>query len=1024
MIRTLLGHDWFIAYSHGDETGRNERGLRFAHCLAERLRAHGYQVCLDVDTYRLGQDLNWLTRRRVSKSSHFVVIGDHYAAASLWVGRELDVACTTKRQCVLIDRDATFAALPAGHSFRRVFDGLLRRSSTDEEPSDELVNKLIATFNGARIENKERRIAWLAAAAGLALAVAALVLWREEKASARRADREALALRDRLYLAAAERALTDGDRTSAALFLRDVSSTGRDARWAATSAGLTMALSAPDPVASWQAEEWMLGAVDSRRFATLDDEGWIHLRDLAGPQRSVDLRWPWPERPSAHLDLMGSPVQTSADGRLLRVNVGQAAALWDETQGPEPLITGEEIEIGDRWVLVMNRDAASLRTTVDPTRELSRYTYRERQQSGYFRWTRAGVVINDDDVALLLGEDGVQRLPIEVERGLVEILDSAFLETRPATEPGPPRGCVRRAVAVRALAPGWPELGTFQVCDTILASLRAVAHDRWVTWDERGLLIVSVIDKRATSVHVDWSHLPLCGEHSRNFASSTCGLEIAGDSETVWVLQDVPEREPTKRRRSGSTAKRVYQIDPRTGVVEAPSSFEPKNPSKPTVSDGVVTAHRVLASDEQYLFAYDRAELLVWPRAAPWLAPRPWRFDLPHQGNGRPLVAAGTEHLAAGFAGAPLVRQWKIPASTSATARRYDGGALLRDGRTVVWAIHDSDGRPQPLTIDVRRPDRTHPELTFVWPASVEDQRRCVSVLDLRQERPLPDHAVLSAGGDLLLVTTESGNGQLWAIELGGGRGHCRSLGAVLAAALASEHREVALDAAGRWVAVATTDGLRVWPTSALDGAGYVVSKEPSFSLDFSRDGTLLLATSSSGRPALWRLSSTLLENAHVEPVPTQLSVSVSTLSETGRYGKVHEGFDDERGRFVELASGRIATLWSFPSQIEQIEFSLDETRVAARTCTNQLFVWDIRAPENKPLVFQLSDPFDDLRWLDGDHLALLLFDGKTHTLALDAATDSPQAGASRACLTPTARHEYLDEPLAVARASYRRCAR
>lgn len=251
MTNALFGYDFFIAYSWRD-------GAEYARSLDVAL-SEDFSVHFDARDYHAGNDLDLLTRVRVRNSRNLVIVATPAALnESVWVKKEADQFLASKRIPLIVDVDgAVAAALRAPnvdklsgwiHGARknqgggvfidpilRLIDNSGHRANGARIASQEVIDKLRASFTGARVAQRRLRVVlsvaimlffllsatiWLATAAYEQLVAA--VKSRSENAAV-----AAISLADQGFMPAAllmaRRALPDSSRWVQAYDPRSIS---------------------------------------------------------------------------------------------------------------------------------------------------------------------------------------------------------------------------------------------------------------------------------------------------------------------------------------------------------------------------------------------------------------------------------------------------------------------------------------------------------------------------------------------------------------------------------------------------------------------------------------------------------------------------------------------------------------------------------------------------------------------------------------------------------------------------------
>jgi hypothetical protein len=1023
MIQTLLGYDWFIAYGHRKQGAPESLGQQLAHGLADALRARRYRVCIDVSEYHVGQDLDFLTRVRVAASSHFVLVLDSKAADSEWVRRELEVAEKWKRRLLLLNVDDTFASLEPAHPVRRAFGKKLRlayagtnneraprseqerASGATQLPPDEieaLADRLQRAFTGQTVDRRERRIATFATVLGLSLAtLATYFAWKTRQ--------EAAELKDRQWLTAAERALSSGDRTNARTLLRGVSPARRTGHW--RSLAFALSKSAPDVV--WQAEELLVGKLDENRFVTYVP-GHLQIRAMDRPSRPIDLAWPDDDGLVSSFE--DDDCSSYAGGRFLRVRLGNVVAAWDLHAGPSPIARGDLIEIVPEhdWLLVLEGTTATLRQLSAPATILSKAEF-DKIPSHWVRRTDAGFVIPAHETGVLLRSQGVERFPFEISsQPSGEVLRSVAIESLEHVRVGAIR-CRGRQISVRALGSGWPELYSAEVCDTLFSAQRAIWGDRWVTWDAEGLLLLDFSSRPVKTQHINWTALPDCLSPDRRLV-----CEVTIDLTSDGSFAKLTVRDSAAHDRAAGS-ERGYWVHLETGEVTQLAHTDVVAQAESASSAPSTQPAKVLAESNRFSVTYESGELLVWEKPLQRLGARPWRLDFPPPlgPSDHPRVVLGPNTLIAAFSDLPLVRVWTLPPRQDREPANHQGLSWLRDGRYAAWDIYSPEGVPMPLMLSVGIPAAATPEIVFAPPAG-PDSVRCTRT-EGSVESHLPETVVWSRDGRILLFYGMFDF--LWAMDMSTSPPRCVELGGELRLALDNVVHSVTSDESGQWLLASSDQGTRLWSTDELSGEGWLVSSAFLVQPQLSGDGsTLVAASQGEAGLAAWRVVRTG-EAPEIIRIPSEepLRGRATAVSPKGTWVLVAQPFERRNAEVVNIRTSTRIHITGYPDATVRTVFNPAENRLAALSCTHEIFVWDLTDPARPPIRFATGDSLVDFRWVDDERGEVLFADGTSVTLGTNT-TDTTTSAIRSTCLTRADRRKYLEETAEEAAAAYSKC--
>lgn len=198
LLDSAFGYDFFISYAWTD-------GGPYAEALVAKLEENGYEVFLDRQDYRSGDDWKQVGAWTLRRTGQLVLIGSPAAMTSAPVAREVEIFAQTGRRIIPIDFGGSLeAGLEAAPFCHRLPPELIRiRESKDclgASPSDEAVSALRRTFDLTRQDTKRIRILTCVAAALAVLlicaaAAAIIALWQTSVARGNAADAQVASLR-------------------------------------------------------------------------------------------------------------------------------------------------------------------------------------------------------------------------------------------------------------------------------------------------------------------------------------------------------------------------------------------------------------------------------------------------------------------------------------------------------------------------------------------------------------------------------------------------------------------------------------------------------------------------------------------------------------------------------------------------------------------------------------------------------------------------------------------------------------
>jgi TIR domain len=150
ILDRLLGHDFFIAYGHGD-------GDVFPKRLHQALKSQRFSVFLDeVGGYRGGDRIDRGTQRFAGNARRLIIVAGPHALESEWVFSEIQVNQMRARTQVVIDDQArTFETAGDDHRLKQVLSARkwLKRATGDDNFNDIVVD-LAAGFTQYRRETR------------------------------------------------------------------------------------------------------------------------------------------------------------------------------------------------------------------------------------------------------------------------------------------------------------------------------------------------------------------------------------------------------------------------------------------------------------------------------------------------------------------------------------------------------------------------------------------------------------------------------------------------------------------------------------------------------------------------------------------------------------------------------------------------------------------------------------------------------------------------------------------------------
>jgi len=806
-------------------------------------------------------------------------------------------------------------------------------------------------------------------------------------------------LHDRRYMAAADRALADGDSTHARLFLAEVRDQDREP-WRKRA----FLLGPTDTATDWQVPEWLLGGDSKEWFATMDDSGWAHLRKISNPSHSIALRWPSSEIPRASIPSTydgGAPVQMLTGGRFVVLRTERQAALWKVENGSSPILMADTIAANSNreWFLAFTSKSGSveLRSTEDPERVLSSLPEKE-VPTGYFNLSDYGPVIDSEsETAWLLRPTGAERVPFPLCYPMPEsVLDNAILEFSLASPH--PGICSRVNLQIRSLAKGMPVLKegsqskwTVCGCDGMRMSWPSTWSTRTAMWSPDGLLIFNVLNEQVNSFLVPFEELHPCRFEPTGKPTCTVAFEESGKAASV-VLGN------------GEDKGSGWRIDL---VTKRLTPLRPERKRIRWSGYNFVEVQNGTSSPVAYDAAIDRSDLRVWPASSP-LMTTPWRLDLPtaiKNDDGPVLVLGEHDVVAAASTGDQLVRHWKLPHATE--NKKIHAGWWLSDGFAAFHYRHDLDGRPVEPSVEIADTKLS---------VKIDPRLPCY-----RDETP-HDVVLAKDGSRILLLQGYSGSPilpqdppSLVAIALETPP-RCLALHPRLANAT---RKELVVVRAGRWVVIANADGVQLWSTTNLESEGQLLTDAVLVKAAvLSPSGTGLDILDDHGWHVVRELPSWKQVGSYqsrLEPVALDDSLHYLLLQRDSRTP------GDERATLVDIKTRDSIHLDGFPEHVTSALFGPDSKYLAVQTSINRLLVWGTSANERRqPFKYTPASPFHAFRWTDPSSIQLMNVDGLPIDIFLDDRVH--QFTEQTTCAVPRARQRWLEETSEEACRAYRIC--
>jgi WD40 repeat protein len=320
LLDAVFGYDFFISYSWAD-------GEAYATKLALRLRAAGFEVCLDQNDFAYGDDVGTIGTWALRRTGQLILVGSPRAMTSDWVLKEIKAFSATGRRIVPIDFDGSLHGLPADSPLAPYLSAdvlRIRESGTlDEAPSDKTFASILKTFNLVRQDKKRMRA--FAAVAFVLGVLAVVAVWQAYEVI--RARDQALIAQSRLLAEKAEAFAQSGDGTSAALIAMESLIDGQTGRARPSSAEALKALysgfHARREIAVLASHSKPFNAIamsqNGQMIAVGSTDGSIRIFNLSGsPVYQID-----------HGRRISS-LTFSADGkRILVASEGPGAQQWD-----------------------------------------------------------------------------------------------------------------------------------------------------------------------------------------------------------------------------------------------------------------------------------------------------------------------------------------------------------------------------------------------------------------------------------------------------------------------------------------------------------------------------------------------------------------------------------------------------------------------------------------------------------------------------------------------------------------------
>ena len=171
ILDRLLGHDFFIAYGHGD-------GGTFPHKLCEGLSSQRFTVFLDKSGgYRGGDRIDRGTQQFAGNARRLIVVAGPRALASDWVRKEVQISQKRRRvQIVIDDEQRSFETTPYENALKHLLSSRkwLGRSHDDNNLND-IILDLSVGFSQYRRET--RFYLMISGILAAILSAAAIAIW-------------------------------------------------------------------------------------------------------------------------------------------------------------------------------------------------------------------------------------------------------------------------------------------------------------------------------------------------------------------------------------------------------------------------------------------------------------------------------------------------------------------------------------------------------------------------------------------------------------------------------------------------------------------------------------------------------------------------------------------------------------------------------------------------------------------------------------------------------------------------------
>ncbi len=405
-----------------------------------------------------------------------------------------------------------------------------------------------------------------------------------------------------------------------------------------------------------------------------------------------------------------------------------------------------------------------------------------------------------------------------------------------------------------------------------------------------------------------------------------------------------------------------------------------------------------------------------------------WVFSAVFSPDGQRVVTVSEDGTARVWSAKEKLPQGVLLATLVGHDERVLSAAVSPDGQQVVTASKDGTARLWRIGGEEPVARLEGHEGTVSWAAFSPDARRMVSfsqdgkvrvwsaegklLATLQGLTRKVTSAALSPDGQRVATALEDGTAKVWSISgepQATLQGHRKTV------------RAAVFSPDGQRVLTAADDGTaRVWSVSGELQATLQGPPGALWAAAFSPDGQRVVTASMNGTARVWSATGELRTTLESRGAGMWRSVSSVAFSPDGQ--RVVTASNDKMARVWSAEGELLATLQGHSGEVQMAAFSPDGQRVVTASKDKTARVWS--AGGRLLATLQHSDEVESAAFSpEGERLMTASRDGKVYAwpVSIKLLGERLEA-ATRDCLIPEERQQYLDESPEQAKTAYERC--